>query len=147
MSRMLRGVIPDAVSTLGVQALERAVAPVTGVQRAMLLSEDGFEIASWQAQSAKPMQSQSLAAMASSLMAMAAAVGREIDFRNCRRLTFEADGGTVTLQAIQAEFPCILCMVLGADVVLGRSLWAGAEVAQIMGEVKTADPVKVRQPA
>lgn len=147
MSRMLRGVIPDAVSTLGMQALERAVAPVTGVQRAMLLSEDGFEIACWQAQSAKPMQSQSLAAMASSLMAMAAAVGREIDFRNCRRLTFEADGGTVTLQAIQAEFPCILCMVLGPDVVLGRSLWAGAEVAHIMGEVKAADPVKVRQSA
>lgn len=147
MSRTLRGVIPDAVVALGLQALERAVAPVTGVQRAMLLSEDGFEIASWQDQGAKPMQSQSLAAMASSLMAMAAAVGREIDFRNCRRLTFEADGGTVTLQAIQADFPCILCMVLGPDVVLGRSLWAGAEVAQIMGEAKAADPVKVRQPA
>lgn len=147
MSRGTRGIIPAEVATRGVHALEQAVAPVSGVQRALLLSEDGFEIASWQSPSAQPMQSKSLAAMASSLMAMAAAVGREIDFRNCRRLTFEADGGTVTLQAIQADFPCILCLVIGSDAVLGRSLWAGAEVAQLMGAAPAADPAKARQPA
>lgn len=144
MSRA-RGVIPAGVAERGAHALEQAIAPVSGVHRAILLSEDGFEVASWQRQGAQPMQS--LAAMASSLMAMAAAVGREIDFRNCKRLTFEADGGTVTLQTIQADFPCILCLVLGSDAVLGRSLWAGAEVAQMMGERKPADLLPVRQPA
>lgn len=147
MSRGTSGIIPADVIARGAQALEQAVAPVSGVQRALLLSEDGFEIASWQSPASQPMQSQSLAAMASSLMAMAAAVGREIDFRNCRRLTFEADGGTVTLQAIQAQFPCILCLVMGTDAVLGRSLWAGAEVAQLMGGKQSADPAKVHQPA
>ena len=147
MSRGARGIIPPEIAARGAQALAQAVAPVNGVQRALLLSEDGFEIANWQSPDAQPMQSRSLAAMASSLMAMAAAVGREIDFRNCRRLTFEADGGSVTLQAIQAEFPCILCLVLGPEAVLGRSLWAGAEVAQLMGAVQPADPAKARQPA
>ena len=147
MSQGTRGIIPADIAARGVQALEQAVAPVNGVQRALLLSEDGFEIASWQSPDAQPMQSRSLAAMASSLMAMAAAVGREIDFRNCRRLTFEADGGTVTLQAIQADFPSILCLVLGAEAVLGRSLWAGAEVAQLMGATQPADPANIRQPA
>lgn len=147
MSRSARGVIPEEVAARGRQALEQAIAPVSGVQRAILLSEDGFEIASWKSASAAAMHGSSLAAMASSLMAMAAAVGREIDFRHCKRLTFEADGGTITLQAITADFPCILCLVLGADAVLGRSLWAGAEVAQLMLGVPSVDPDKPRQPA
>lgn len=147
MTRAPRGVIPADVAQRGADALQKAIAPVKGVQRALLLSEDGFEVASWQREDAAPMQSHALAAMASSLMAMAAAVGREIDFRNCRRLTFEADGGTVTLQAIQGKFPCILCLVMGSDAVLGRTLWAGAEVAQMMGQNVPADREAVRQPA
>lgn len=147
MSRSARGVIPDEVAVRGARALEQAIAPVSGVQRAILLSEDGFEIASWKSQGATAMHGSSLAAMASSLMAMAAAVGREIDFRHCKRLTFEADGGTITLQAITADFPCILCLVLSSDAVLGRTLWAGGEVAQLMRGASAVDPNPTGQPA
>ena len=70
--------------------------------------------------------------MASSLMAMARAVGREIQSPSCKRLTFEAEGSTVIFQAVDGPVPCILCLVLGSTAVLGRALWAAGEVANVM---------------
>ncbi|RYF49549.1 MAG: roadblock/LC7 domain-containing protein, partial [Comamonadaceae bacterium] len=50
----------------------------------------------------------------------------------CKRLTFEAEGSTVIFQSIDAGTPCILCLILGPDAVLGRALRAAAGVGQAM---------------
>ncbi len=63
-----------------------------------------------------------LGAMASSLMAMARAVGREVQFTGCKRLTFETDTGVVIFQAIEGSFPSILCLVLDSKALLGRAI-------------------------
>ena len=49
-------------------------------------------------------------------------------------LTFETDSGVVVFQMVTSEFPCILCMVLDTSAVLGRVLWAAAEVGTEMNK-------------
>ncbi len=111
-------------------ALDSYAAPIDGLQMALLTTPDGFEIASLRNRS--DLQVNRLAAMASSLMAMGRAVGREIQVSNCNRLTFEAEGNVVVFQAIGGDFPCILCLVLRPGAVLGRALWAAGEISQTL---------------
>ena len=112
------------------QALDSYAAPIDGLQMALLTTPDGFEIASLRNRS--DLQVNRLAAMASSLMAMGRAVGREIQVSNCNRLTFEAEGNVVVFQAIGGDFPCILCLVLRPGAVLGRALWSAGEISQTL---------------
>ena len=122
--------LPKAVVQAGRHALEHIAKPVDGLQAALLTTPDGFEIASLSLRT--DLQPQRVAAMASSLMAMARAVGREVQFTGCKRLTFETDIGVVIFQAIEGEFPCILCLILDNKALLGRAIWAASEIAQAM---------------
>lgn len=122
--------VSQALAETAQRALEAHAAPIRGLQLALLATPDGFEIACLRNRS--ELQASRLSAMASSLMAMARAVGREIQSPRCKRLTFEAEGSTVIFQSIDAPVPCILCLVVGADAVLGRALWAAGEVVQEM---------------
>ena len=124
--------IPAHVVKVGQQALEKLIGPVDGVRVALLSTPDGFEIASLRTNS--ELQLNRLSAMAGSLMAMARAVGREINHAGCKRLTFETDSGVVVFQSVMSEFPCILCMVLDTNAILGRVLWAAAEVGAEMNK-------------
>ena len=125
-------VIPADVVQTGHEILQRIVAPVDGVRIALLCTPDGFEITALRIRSELP--TERLSAMAGSLMAMARAVGREINHAGCKRLTFETDSGVVVFQMVTSEFPCILCMVLDTSAVLGRVLWAAAEVGTEMNK-------------
>ncbi|PIF92091.1 hypothetical protein CLU86_3031 [Acidovorax sp. 62] len=122
--------IPASLVTSAKQALDSYAAPIDGLQMALLTTPDGFEIASLRNRS--DLQVNRLAAMASSLMAMGRAVGREIQVSNCNRLTFEAEGNVVVFQAIGGDFPCILCLVLRPGAVLGRALWSAGEISQTL---------------
>ncbi|WP_250439575.1 roadblock/LC7 domain-containing protein [Delftia tsuruhatensis] len=122
--------VSQALTETAQRALDTHAAPITGLQLALLATPDGFEIACLRNRS--ELQTNRLSAMASSLMAMARAVGREIQSPHCKRLTFEAEGSTVIFQSIDAPVPCILCLVVGADAVLGRALWAVGKVMQDM---------------
>lgn len=122
--------IPEVLIDAGRQTLVTHVASLGGLELALLATPDGFEIASLRNRS--DLQAGRLSAMASSLMAMARAVGREIQSPPCKRLTFEAQGSTVIFQSIEGPLPCILCLVLGPEAVLGRALWAAGEVMQDM---------------
>ncbi|CAM3716596.1 roadblock/LC7 domain-containing protein [Paracidovorax anthurii] len=124
-------VIPPERAQAARQVLDGVVATSGGVRMALISTLDGFEVASLAA-GGEP-QVRRLAAMAGSLMAMARAVGREIDHPGCRRLTFETDAGLAVFQAIGGPFPCILCLVLEKDAVFGRALWTAAEVARQLG--------------
>ena len=68
-------------------------------------------------------------AVGGTLMAMAKAVANEIGHRDCKRLTFETESGTVVFQAVNGSFPAVLCLVVDQNALLGRALWAAGEVA------------------
>ena len=122
--------ISDEFADRARQALQRHAAPVDGLQLALLSTPDGFEIACLRIRS--ELQPNRLSAMASSLMAMASAVGREVQSPSCKRLTFDAEGSTVIFQSVDGRVPCILCLVLGPTAVLGYALWAAGELARDM---------------
>ena len=120
-------VIPTHVIEAGQEILSRVVAPVSGVHIALLCTPDGFEITALRIRSELP--TERLSAMAGSLMAMAKAVANEISHKDCRRLTFETESGTVVFQAVNGAFPAVLCLVVDQNALLGRALWAAGEVA------------------
>ena len=122
--------LPESVVLAGRKALDQLARPVEGLQAALLTTPDGFEIASLNLRT--DLKANRVAAMASSLMAMARAVGREVQFTGCKRLTFETDSGVVIFQAIEAGFPCILCLILDRKAMLGRAIWAASEITQAM---------------
>ena len=93
-----------------------------GVLSAVLLSADGFEIASLQVGKGSAAR---LAAMGSSLSAIGAAIAREAGIVECRRLIIEADSGLVVIMDIaDAHPPMSLAVVAGDGCVLGRLLWS-----------------------
>ena len=120
-------VIPTHVIEAGQESLSRVVAPVSGVHIALLCTPDGFEITALRIRSELP--TERLSAMAGSLMAMAKAVANEISHKDCRRLTFETESGTVVFQAVNGSFPAVLCLVVDQNALLGRALWAAGEVS------------------
>lgn len=120
-------VIPADVVAAGQEILTRIVTPVEGVRIALLCTPDGFEITAMRFGSELPTERSS--AMAGSLMAMAKAVANEISHKDCKRLTFETESGTVVFQAVGGGFPAVLCLVVDQNALLGRALWAAAEVA------------------
>ena len=120
-------VIPTHVIEAGQEILTRVVAPVPGVHIALLCTPDGFEITALRIRSELP--TERLSAMAGSLMAMAKAVANEISHKDCRRLTFETESGTVVFQAVNGAFPAVLCLVVDQNALLGRALWAAGEVS------------------
>ena len=125
-------VVPGTVAATGQQILKEVFGSFTEVQTALLATPDGFVIAAHGVPPNK--DGAQMAAMASSMMAMAMAraVATEIGHSGSRRLTFETDDGTAIFQSVPSEFPCILCLVVRKDGVLGRALWAVGEASSQM---------------
>ena len=123
-------VVPGTVAATGQQILKEVFGSFTEVQTALLATPDGFVIAAHGVPPNK--DGAQMAAMASSMMAMARAVATEIGHSGSRRLTFETDDGTAIFQSVPSEFPCILCLVVRKDGVLGRALWAVGEASSQM---------------
>ena len=125
-------VVPGTVAATGQQILKEVFGSFTEVQTALLATPDGFVIAAHGVPPNK--DGAQMAAMASSMMAMAMAraVATEIGHSGSRRLTFETDDGTAIFQSVPSEFPCILCLVVRKEGVLGRALWAVAEASSQM---------------
>ena len=127
MKRHLPSISPEFVELVR-NALQIHAATIKGLQLALIATPDGFEIASMRNQT--ELQISRLSAMASSLMSMAGAVGCEIQSAPCKRLTFEAEGSTVVFQNIEAQLPCILCLVLDRDALLGQVFWAASRLSR-----------------
>ncbi|WP_228530110.1 roadblock/LC7 domain-containing protein [Diaphorobacter caeni] len=125
-------VVPPLVAVTGRQILDSVFTPFPEIQIALLSTPDGFVIASHGDLHDK--DGSQMAAMAGSMMAMARAVAAEIGHSGTRRLTFETDDGTAIFQSVSSEFPCILCLVVRKEAVLGRALWAVAEASSQMAE-------------
>ena len=101
---------------------------ITGFELVLLASYDGFEISS--VRSSLQLQAAKLSTIASSLMAMVQAVGREVRSNSCTRLIIEMDSSTAILQAVDGPQPYILCLVIKSKSVLGMGLWASGEIVR-----------------
>ncbi|KAB2888950.1 MAG: roadblock/LC7 domain-containing protein [Burkholderiaceae bacterium] len=107
------------------------LAPGAGLQAVLVSALNGGEIVRL---STRPdrVDGRGLAAMAGSMMAMARAVGREVQWPACRRLTFETQEGMAVFQAIEGPVPCVLCLLHDSRAPLERVLWLATEVARAL---------------
>ena len=107
-----------------------------GIQLAVLSSADGFEIASYQSPGADSAAAR-VAAMTSSITALADAITRETGLHGSRNLIIESDNGAVVLIGLREIKPTLaLAIVANKQAILGHLLWAarntGAAVERIV---------------
>jgi uncharacterized protein len=102
--------------------LEAFVQSTQGVLSAVLLSADGFEVASLQTGKSGAAR---LAAMGSSLSAIGSAIAREAGIVECNRMIIESESGTIVIMQIPDARPALsLAIIAGDGCVLGQLLWA-----------------------
>ena len=102
-----------------------------GIVSAVLLSADGFEVASVQVGKGGAAR---LAAMGSSLSAIGNAIAKEAGIVDCNRMIIEADSGTVVIMHVPgAKPPMSLAVVANDASVLGQLLWAARSCCTAIG--------------
>ncbi len=102
-----------------------------GIVSAVLLSADGFEVASVQVDKDGAAR---LAAMGSSLGAIGSAIAKEAGIVECSRMIIEADTGTVVIMHVpEARPPMSLAVVANGASVLGQLLWAARNCCTAIG--------------
>lgn len=110
--------------------LHRLTDGQSDIKAAVLATPDGFEVAVIERlgrSTATP-----LAAMASSLIALGRAAGREAGHEGCERVVVENRNGKLLVRPIGASgrAPLLLCMALSSGVLLGSALWTADEIAK-----------------
>ncbi|MBS0426794.1 MAG: roadblock/LC7 domain-containing protein [Proteobacteria bacterium] len=112
------------------EAVLRRCTSSVEIDAAVLATVDGMEIASVAARAGyRPAQ---LAAMASSLIAVASAAGREVGHAACERLVVQSGTGTLLIRPLGGNSALVLCMAVSPQTVLGRALWAADEIARAL---------------
>jgi predicted regulator of Ras-like GTPase activity (Roadblock/LC7/MglB family) len=110
------------VTQAAYENLENFVTSNPGVVLAVLTSGDGFEITAYpQHRQLAPR----IAAMSSSMQALAEAMSREAGLANTRSLIVESDAGTILVLGLaDATVRVSLAVVASGDATLGQLLWA-----------------------
>jgi hypothetical protein len=126
--------MPDGQSARGLGELERANVErrlrefsesVDGVRTAVVASVDGFALAQSNPSSAN---GERLAAMTSAMLALAAAIGRELALGQLDVLMLESEGGKVLMLALKTEHaPLLLMAACDHRSVIGNVLWSAKE--------------------
>lgn len=106
-----------------------------GIQLAVLTSADGFEVAAYQAHGAEAAAAR-VAAMTSSITALADAITRETGLKSAHNLIIESETGTVLMLSLRdAQPPLSLAIVASKQAILGHLLWAarnaGAAISRL----------------
>ena len=123
-------VFPPAAMAAATHHLEAFALSNFGVQLVVLTSGDGFEIAAYpQANPATPR----IAAMTSSMQALAAAMARESNLERNRSVILEADGGTILVLDLDESLPrTSLAVVASGKELLGKLLWASRNLCKVL---------------
>jgi predicted regulator of Ras-like GTPase activity (Roadblock/LC7/MglB family) len=100
--------------------LSTLLADVTGVHGAVVASTDGFALAQRGGQGGTVDR---LAAMTSSMLALATALGRELEIGALETLILDAERGSVLMLAIPSEPPTLLMVACDEVCVMGTVLW------------------------
>lgn len=109
--------------------LQEFAGDLNGVRSVVLASVDGFAVVPAVGAHGN---GERLAAMTSAMLALAAAVGRELALGDLQTLMLEAAGGKVLMLAIQAEGRAPLLLMAACDQrsVIGQVLWQSRECGQ-----------------
>jgi predicted regulator of Ras-like GTPase activity (Roadblock/LC7/MglB family) len=117
-------------------ALRREHREVVGT---MLSTMDGFEVAASVSGHIAPKR---MAAMASSLLALAEAVSRESSVGQCRDLVIESSAGLVLMMEVpSATHRSVLTVLCTEAAVLGRIRWAARQAREAIAQALDAQPV------
>lgn len=108
--------------------LSEYVNTVDGVRAAVLASVDGFALAEV---AGKDRSGKRLAAMTSAMLALAGAVGRELQLGRLQVLMLEAEDGKVLMLSLDAKGASLLLMAAcDQRSVIGNVLWSARECGQ-----------------
>lgn len=122
--------------TDGLSSLQRATlqtqlqafaSEVGGVRSAVVASVDGFAIA---VANGPAGSGERLAAMTSSMLALASAVGRELALGQLESLLAEASEGKVLMLTIPTPIPMLLMAACTREVLTGNVLWSARACSQ-----------------
>lgn len=103
-----------------------------GVAGTLLSTMDGFEVAASVGDQIAPNK---LAAMASSLLALAEAVSREAAVGQCRDLVIESSAGLVLLMDVPSTtHKAVLTVLCTEAAVLGRVRWAARKAREAIAQ-------------
>jgi predicted regulator of Ras-like GTPase activity (Roadblock/LC7/MglB family) len=104
------------------------VGTVDGVRAAVLASVDGFALAQV---AGKDRSGERLAAMTSAMLALAGAVGRELQLGQLQVLMLEAQKGKVLMLSLETRDTTLLLMAAcDQRSVIGNVLWSARECGQ-----------------
>jgi uncharacterized protein len=117
--------------------LQQYVSNVDGVRAVVLASVDGFALAEV---AGKDRSGQRLAAMTSAMLALAGAVGKELELGSLQVLMLEAEFGKVLMLSLSAGSSAFLLMAAcDQRSVIGNVLWSARECGQkILAELSGA---------
>lgn len=102
-------------------------ANVSGIVAAVLLSTDGFEIASIKVSSESASR---LAAMGSSLAAISVSIAQEGGLSDSYRLMLESSDGVISVSRIKANPELALVVIVDDPATLGKLAWATKACSQ-----------------
>ncbi|KRG78403.1 hypothetical protein ABB30_03550 [Stenotrophomonas ginsengisoli] len=112
--------------------LQQYVSSVDGVRSAVLASVDGFALAEV---AGNDRSGQRLAAMTSAMLALAGAVGRELELGDLKVLMLEALNGKVLMLSLNAGQTSVLLMAAcDQRSVIGNVLWSARECGEKLME-------------
>ena len=117
-------------------ALRREHREVLGT---LLSTMDGFEVA---ASVGAPISPKKMAAMTSSLLALAEAVSRESSVGQCRDLVLESSSGFVLMMDVPSTaHRSVLTVLCTEAAVLGRIRWAARNAREAIAQALDVQPV------
>lgn len=112
-------------TSIATKQLERFGQETKGVTSAVLLTNDGFQVASLHLNDESASK---LAAMGSSLAAIGQAIAKEASLKECSRMIVESESGVVTVMEVPNVSPPMSLAVVANDAsILGQLLWASKE--------------------
>lgn len=110
------------------EELDAFVADLQGLRSAVVASVDGFALAEARGQDGS---GERLAAMTSSMLALAKAVSRELALGELDTLTLESGDGKVLMLSIPAPgSPLLLMAACSRGAVMGRALWSARQCSR-----------------
>lgn len=105
----------------------------------LLSTMDGFEVAASVGPQISPRK---MAAMTSSLLALAEAVSRESSVGQCRDLVIESSAGLVLMMDVPStERRSVLTVLCTEAAVLGRVRWAARNAREAIAQALDAQPL------
>lgn len=108
--------------------LQKLVSTTSGVTAALVVTSDGFEVASVLHNDLSP---EKMAAMTSSMLALGEAILGEANLNDCKNVVIESDGGLIIMLAIgDPKKELLLSVITNGQAMLGQVLWAARQCCE-----------------